>query len=42
MPHPERDGWTFNHPDRRGRHKILEPSGGAVLFRSFVTGVNSR
>jgi phosphoribosylformylglycinamidine synthase len=42
MPHPERDGWTFNHPDRRGRHSILEPSGGAVLFRSFVTGVNSR
>lgn len=39
MPHPERDGWTFNHPDRRGRHAILEPSGGAPFFRSFVAGV---
>ncbi|HET9030768.1 MAG TPA: phosphoribosylformylglycinamidine synthase I [Candidatus Aquilonibacter sp.] len=42
MPHPERDGWTFNHPDRRGRHGILEPSGGAVFFRSFVAGVHAR
>ncbi len=42
MPHPERDGWTFNHPERRGSHSILEPSGGAVLFRSFVIGVQSR
>jgi phosphoribosylformylglycinamidine synthase len=39
MPHPERDGWTFNHPDRRGRHGTLEPSGGSVLFRSFVAAV---
>ena len=42
MPHPERDGWTFNHPDRRGRHGILEPSGGAVFFQSFIAGVNAR
>ncbi len=40
MPHPERDGWAFNHPDRRGRAGILEPSGGALFFRSFVMGVN--
>jgi phosphoribosylformylglycinamidine synthase I len=39
MPHPERDGWAFNHPDRRGRAAILEPSGGATFFRSFVMGV---
>jgi phosphoribosylformylglycinamidine synthase len=42
MPHPERDAWAFNHPDRRGRAGILEPSGGAVLFKSFVAGVNAR
>ena len=41
MPHPERDGWTFNHPDRRRGDGILAPSGGAVLFRSFVTAVNA-
>lgn len=42
MPHPERDGWAFNHPDRRGRAGILEPSGGAIFFKSFVAGVNGR
>jgi phosphoribosylformylglycinamidine synthase len=42
MPHPERDAWAFNHPDRRGRAGILEPSGGAILFKSFVAGVNAR
>ena len=36
MPHPERDAWTFNHPDRRRGDAMLAPSGGAVLFRSFV------
>jgi len=36
MPHPERDAWTFNHPDRRGGASILATSGGAILFRSFV------
>jgi len=40
MPHPERDGWAFNHPDRRGGADILAPSGGAVLIKSFVTAVN--
>jgi phosphoribosylformylglycinamidine synthase I len=39
MPHPERDGWTFNHPDRRRGNGILEPSGGAAMFRSFVAAV---
>ena len=41
MPHPERDGWTFNHPDRRRGNAMLEPSGGAVLFKSFVQAVNA-
>jgi phosphoribosylformylglycinamidine synthase len=39
MPHPERDGWTFNHPDKRRGDTILAPSGGAVLIRSFVEAV---
>jgi phosphoribosylformylglycinamidine synthase I len=39
MPHPERDAWTFNHPDRRRSAAMLAPSGGAVLFRSFVEAV---
>lgn len=42
MPHPERDAWAFNHPDSRGRAGILEPSGGATLFKSFVAGVHAR
>ncbi|MDE2480659.1 MAG: phosphoribosylformylglycinamidine synthase I [bacterium] len=41
MPHPERDGWTYNHPDRRGGNAILAPSGGAIMFRSFVQAVNA-
>ncbi len=36
MPHPERDAWTFNHPDRRRGAAMLAPTGGAVFFRSFV------
>jgi phosphoribosylformylglycinamidine synthase len=36
MPHPERDAWNFNHPDRREGDDILAPSGGAALFRSFA------
>jgi phosphoribosylformylglycinamidine synthase len=40
MPHPERDGWNFNHLDRREGDDVLAPSGGAVLFRSFVAAVN--
>lgn len=40
MPHPERDGWNFNHLDRRGNGDVLAPSGGAALFRSFVEAVS--
>ena len=40
MPHPERDAWTFNHPDKRRGDAMLAPSGGAVLFRSFVEAVH--
>ena len=36
MPHPERDAWNFNHLDRREGEDVLAPSGGAMLFRSFV------
>jgi phosphoribosylformylglycinamidine synthase len=39
MPHPERDGWNFNHPDRRSGDDILAPSGGAAFFASFVRAV---
>jgi phosphoribosylformylglycinamidine synthase subunit PurQ / glutaminase len=39
MPHPERDAWNFNHLDRGERTDVLAPSGGAVLFRSFVEAV---
>ena len=38
MPHPERDAWNFNHPDRR-RGELLAPSGGARLFQSFAQGL---
>ena len=41
MPHPERDAWNFNHLDRREGDDVLAPSGGAVLFRSFVSAVNA-
>lgn len=40
MPHPERDAWNFNHPDRRTGGDILATSGGAPLFASFVRAVN--
>jgi phosphoribosylformylglycinamidine synthase len=36
MPHPERDAWNFNHPDRSDRSNILAPSGGATFFRAFA------
>lgn len=39
MPHPERDAWNFNHPDRREGRDMLAASGGAPLFASFVAGV---
>jgi phosphoribosylformylglycinamidine synthase len=40
MPHPERDGWDFNHLDHRRSDDVLAPSGGAALFASFVEAVN--
>ncbi len=40
MPHPERDGWNFNHLDRGEGDDVLEPSGGAVLFGSFVQALS--
>ncbi|MDP9018675.1 MAG: phosphoribosylformylglycinamidine synthase subunit PurQ, partial [Candidatus Eremiobacteraeota bacterium] len=43
MPHPERDAWTFNHPDaavarsaRGDATAMLAPSGGVTLFQSFA------
>ena len=36
MPHPERDAWSFNHPDRASGSDILAPSGGVALFESFA------
>lgn len=36
MPHPERDAWNLNHPDRAVGKDILAPSGGATLFRAFA------
>jgi phosphoribosylformylglycinamidine synthase I len=36
MPHPERDAWNYNHPDRRTDGDILAPSGGVELFRAFA------
>jgi phosphoribosylformylglycinamidine synthase len=41
MPHPERDAWNFNHLERREGTDVLAPSGGAVLFSSFVAAVNA-
>jgi phosphoribosylformylglycinamidine synthase len=40
MPHPERDGWNFNHLDRRRSEDVLAPSGGSVLFASFVEALS--
>lgn len=36
MPHPERDAWNYNHPDRRENGDILAPSGGVKLFASLA------
>jgi hypothetical protein len=36
MPHPERDAWNFNHLDRRETEDVLAPSGGSILFKSFL------
>jgi phosphoribosylformylglycinamidine synthase len=40
MPHPERDGWNFNHLDRCSGDDVLAPSGGAALFHSFVEALS--
>lgn len=42
MPHPERDAWNFNHLDRCEGDDVLAPSGGAVLFASFVQAAQQR
>ncbi|MBV8148172.1 MAG: phosphoribosylformylglycinamidine synthase I [Candidatus Eremiobacteraeota bacterium] len=39
MPHPERDARNFNHLDRADSSNPLAPSGGSILFRSFVKAV---
>lgn len=36
MPHPERDAWGLNHPDRARGTDLLAPSGGAAFFQSFA------
>lgn len=36
MPHPERDAWNYNHPERRQGADILAPSGGVALFTAFA------
>lgn len=36
MPHPERDAWNFNHPDRAQGVDPLAVSGGIAFFRSFA------
>ena len=41
MPHPERDGWNFNHPDRRSGGDILAPSGGVALFEAFARALRN-
>jgi phosphoribosylformylglycinamidine synthase len=41
MPHPERDGWNFNHLRRRTSADVLAPSGGASLFRSFAKALSA-
>jgi phosphoribosylformylglycinamidine synthase subunit PurQ / glutaminase len=40
MPHPERDAWNFNHLGRQEGGDVLAPSGGAILFRSFVEALS--
>jgi len=46
MPHPERDAWTFMHPERDGNShdatSILAPSGGIIFFEAFAQAVRSR
>ncbi len=39
MPHPERDAWNYNHPDRRESSDMLAPSGGSQLFAAFAAAL---
>jgi phosphoribosylformylglycinamidine synthase subunit PurQ / glutaminase len=40
MPHPERDGWTFQHLDSsRDARAMLAPSGGIRFFEHFARAV---
>lgn len=41
MPHPERDAWNYNHPDRREGENILTPSGGVRIFAAFAKALAS-
>lgn len=48
MPHPERDGWTYQHRDgavraaaRGNATAILAPSGGTALFQSLAAGLRA-
>ncbi len=41
MPHPERDGWGYNHLDVGGRRDPLAPSGGSVLFAAFAAALRA-
>lgn len=41
MPHPERDAWNYNHPERRSGTDILSPSGGAQLFTAFAKALSA-
>jgi len=40
MPHPERDAWNYNHPDRRDTGDILAPSGGVKLYAALAEALN--
>ncbi len=40
MPHAERDAWNLNHLARLTGKDVLAPSGGSVLFESFVKAVS--
>ena len=41
MPHPERDGWNFNHPHLSEGPDVLAPSGGARFFHSFAKALGA-
>jgi phosphoribosylformylglycinamidine synthase I len=41
MPHPERDAWNYNHPDRGRDGGVLAASGGAVFFESMAKALRS-